>query len=116
MDRKLAWLVRAKSETRDQLSILSNIVMNHPLILFSVFISPAVCETALRSIGYTRSGSLFASDPSLGWSLTPGLYFVSPFRFREQPIVRNAIQRTWPRSGRERDVSIGLRNRGRQGA
>src|SRR5262245_3154873 len=42
------------------------------LILFGTFIGLAVCETALRLLGYKYTGSTYTLDPLFGWSLRPG--------------------------------------------
>ena len=42
------------------------------LTLFSAFIGLAICEGALRLLGYKYSGSTYTADPLLGWSLRPG--------------------------------------------
>src|SRR5262245_19292994 len=52
--------------------MMRNIAKKLVLILFSVLFSLAICEFALRLLGYKFSGSLYTSDPLLGWSLRPG--------------------------------------------
>jgi hypothetical protein len=42
------------------------------LVLISTLIGLAVCEIALRFLGYKYTGSTFTADPLLGWSLRPG--------------------------------------------
>ncbi len=41
------------------------------LTLSSIFISLAICESALRLLGYRYTGSTYTNDPLLGWSLRP---------------------------------------------
>src|SRR5262249_27312773 len=61
-----------RCEVWRDLFCMKNIAKKLLLILFSLFISLAVCETALRLLGYKYSGSTYAADPLLGWSLRPG--------------------------------------------
>jgi hypothetical protein len=51
---------------------MKNFAKKLALILVSIFISLAVCEVALRLLGYKYSGSTYTADQLLGWSLRPG--------------------------------------------
>ncbi len=51
---------------------MRNIAKKLLLILFSTMISLALCEIALRLLGYKFSGSTYTADLLLGWALRPG--------------------------------------------
>ena len=51
---------------------MRNVVKKLLLILLSALIGLAICEAAVRLLGYKFSGSFFTTDPLLGWSLRPG--------------------------------------------
>ena len=60
------------SDKEEITASMRNIARKILLVLFSTFITLAICEIGLRLSGHKYSGSTFTADSLLGWSLRPG--------------------------------------------
>src|SRR5262249_57951309 len=54
------------------MKMVKNIAKKLLLIILSSLFALAIWEAGLRLLGYRFTGSLFTTDPLLGWSLRPG--------------------------------------------